>query len=475
MAATKTSINSAFCFNPNSNITSDIANRALRKYAEGFESAKTLDGTLPIILDTNILLGYYGMSQNEKSKLIQFINKYKNRIYITNQVEQEYLRNRLPVIKKDFFGPLTKISDDFATIRNEIVTKLQNFRENKKKILSQDYPALWEQLSQMDIEIKAILDDETFYNGILNQVGTTTKNNKNIAYIDELLDLVSTLRITDSLEDPELNFLKELFDSLMMDYNNAKENVKWKYAVPGCGDQKEDASGDFIIFHEMLKFMKDNLTSCIFLTNDVTKGDWLQLDKHPHNHYLEQSFSKTGYIMFVIHAEQTLPNISFENIHKTIRSKESIADQTVQEDQTLESTIITIDTKKGFGFILSEPNLYFYYADFEGEFTELHKEDVVSFTLGRNSDGDPIAKNVKKKIYSFESASHQVQKERIAHINHVRGIGFISSQPENLYFHQTFLTNHEDFANLKVGAEVEFLVGLNAEGGKIARLVRPVI
>lgn len=54
------------CLDPNINLTADISNRALRKYADGFETARALEGTLPIILDTNILLGYYGMSQNEK-------------------------------------------------------------------------------------------------------------------------------------------------------------------------------------------------------------------------------------------------------------------------------------------------------------------------------------------------------------------------------------------------------------------------
>lgn len=470
----KTTINSEFSFNPNSNLTTEISNRALRKYAEGFEAAKALEGTMPIILDTNILLGYYGMSQNEKQKLIKFISTYKERIYITKQVEQEYLRNRLPVIKKDFFGPLNKISDDFLTARNEICGKLQSFRESKKKILSQDYPILWEQLSQMDTEIKVILNDEKFYNEILNQVGTTTQNNKNIAYIDELLDLISTLKTTDTLEEVELIFLRELFDKLMENYNNAKENVKWKYAIPGCGDQKEDSTGDFIIFHEMLKFMKANSTSCVFLTNDVTKGDWLQFDKHPHNHYLEQSFLITDNIIFIIHAEQILPNISFENIHKNVKVEKLASEQT-DEKIMLESTIINIDTKKGFGFILYEPNLYFYYADVNGNFEELHKGDVVSFSVGENSEGEPIAKNVKKVVYSFDLSPQEIRKEKIVHINHYRGIGFICNQPENLYFHQVFMTTSDSFAKLKVGDEVEFLVGLNAEGEKIARLVRPVM
>lgn len=81
---------------------------------------------------------------------------------------------------------------------------------------------------------------------------------------------------------------------------------------------------------------------------------------------------------------------------------------------------------------------------------------------------------MKKVVYTFEINPNEIRKEKIAHINHYRGLGFISNQPENLYFHQAFMTNHDDFEKLKLGDEVEFLVGLNAEGEKIARLVRPI-
>lgn len=462
-----------FCFSPYGELTADISNRALRSYAEGFEAARNLDGQLPIILDTNILLGFYGMSQNEKQKLIQFIENYRHRIYIPSQVEQEYLRNRLSVIKKDFFTPLNKIADDFSALRNEIGGKLQSFSESKKKILSQDYPALWDELRKIEEEVKAVLNDEKFYNELVTQVGTTTQNNKNIAYIDDLLALTSTLRKTDPLNDIETVFLKEHFNNLMVQYNGAKDNVRWKYAIPGCGEDKDDAVGDFVIFHEILKFMKTHNTSCIFLTNDVTKGDWLQKDKNPHNHYLEQSFLVTGHIVYIIHAEQTLPNISFENIHKAAK-KEPVELKEQVDEAIFESTIVTIDTNKGFGFILTpDQNLYFNYADYEGNFQDLHKNDVVTFIKDVNSDGKPIARQVKRTFYSFDEQKAEIKRDKIAHINHYRGIGFITNQPENLYFHQAFMTNSEDFAALKVGDDVEFLVGRNSDGERIARLVRP--
>lgn len=291
-------------------------------------------------------------------------------------------------------------------MRSEVCGLLQNFRESKKKILLQDYPSIWEKLKQIEDEVKISLNDETFYNEILTQVSTTTQNNKNIAYIDDLLALVATLKSTEELNEQEIDFSKNLFEKLLIDYNNAKETIKWKFSIPGCGDKKEDASGDFIIFHELLKFMKHHETSCIFLTNDVTKGDWLQMDRNPHNHYLEHAFLKTENIVFIIHAEQTLTNISFENIHKVTKIQSSVTlDDTKPK---LESTIINIDKGRGFGFILSnEQNLYFNYSDVTDEgFDNLHKNDIVTFTIGKNSEDKPVAKNVAKVIYTFDNPSN---------------------------------------------------------------------
>jgi|GEM_PF-2301531 len=468
-------VNNDFCFKPYSSITAEVSNKSLRKYSEDFEIAKSLNGTFPIVLDTNILLGYYGMSQNEKNKLIQFINSYKDRIYITKQVEQEYLRNRLSVIKKDFFGPLNKILEDFSSLRSEIFGKIQSFREAKKRLLSQDYPSIWEEIRRVDEEIRVALLGEELYNEMAAQVGLTTQNNKNIIYIDELLDLVSTLKIAVGLTFEENLFVKDLFEELLQQYKQAKDTMKWKFAIPGCGEQKEDGAGDFLIFHELLKLMKDKNESCIFLTNDVAKGDWLQNDKNPHVHYLEHCYNLTDNLIYIIHAEKTLIDISFENIHKSTKVDEV---QIVKSENilTLESTIVKIDILKGFGFILnSDQNLYFNYTEYEGDFAGLKKNDVVTFEKGTNHEGRPIAKNVKRVSYSFNAPMSEIKREKISFINSHRGIAFITNQPENLYFHQAFMEDPSDFAGLQTGDEVEFIEGRNSDGEKIARLVRPYL
>lgn len=465
-------ISEKFYFNPKAKLTVSISNAALRKYASNFDECSKLEGELPIILDTNILLGYYGMSQQEKYKLIEFLDKFKNRIILTKQVESEFLKNRLTVIKTDFFSPLSKIADDYLKMRNDIEGNLKNFRENKKKILSQDYPDLFTKLQAIEEEVKATINNDDFIDDIKKRVEETTTDHKNIALLDVLLDKVSNFKITEELAKEELEFLESKFKEHILEYKNEKEISRWKLAIPGCGETKEDAAGDYLIYHEAIKYMAENKTSAIFLTNDVAKGDWLQLDKTPHNHYIEQTFSLTDEILYIIHAERTLPKISFENIHTSPQIKAETENKNI-ESLELESTIISIDTEKGFGFIYTkDENLFFSYTDFDGNFRELCKNDVVSYEVSTNFNGEPKAINVRKIVYDFNSPDHEVYKSEISHINKYRGIGFISHQPENLYFHQAFLDETEDFNEFEIGDEVEYLIGKNDEGEFIARKVR---
>lgn len=467
-------ISEKFYFNPLEKLTISVSNSALRNYATNFENSSKLKGDLPIILDTNILLGYYGMSQQEKDKLIEFLDKFKDRIILTKQVELEFLRNRLTVIKKDFFGPLSKIADDFAKMRNDIEGSLKNFRENKKKILSQDYPDLYTKLQAIEEEVKITINDDEFIKDIKDRVEETTTDHKNIALLDNLLDKVSKFKITEQLSDEEIEFLERKFSELLKEYKNEKEISRWKMAIPGCGETKEDAAGDYIIYHEAIKYMVENKTSAIFLTNDVTKGDWLQFDKNPHNHYIEHTYRLTEEILYIIHAERTLPKISFENIHTTPKQNNELIDKE-KTNSYIESTIISIDTEKGFGFIYTKnENLFFSYTDYEGNFRELKKNDVVSYEISTNFNGEPKAINVNKINYTFDSTQHEVLRSKISHVNKYRGIGFISHQPENLYFHQAFLDDEIEFEKFEIGLEVEYIIGGNDEGEKIARKVRLV-
>lgn len=76
------------------------------------------------------------------------------------------------------------------------------------------------------------------------------------------------------------------------------------------------------------------------------------------------------------------------------RDGEGGDDDSISEE-TYDSEISTL--KNGYGFIKYDPNnLFFHHTDLvDSEFAELREGDAVEFNLGLNSEGEPVAKNVR--------------------------------------------------------------------------------
>jgi cold shock CspA family protein len=474
-------INEEFCFNSSKKLTIKIAHEALNNYANKFEAALNLDkSSIPIILDTNVLLAYYGLSQSEKDELIKFLNQNQERLYLTSQIEKEFLKNRIRTINKDFFTPLNRIQQDFQSTYTDIRNKFKSFMEGKKNTLSNDYPKVWELLLEKQKELDKILDDEENLKETLEKAIDATKtDHKNIYVVDKLLEACSQLNITPPLDDEELEFIQKQYDTLLKNYPEQGDEIKRQEAIfPGYGDkdkkdkQDKDPYGDFIIFHEILKFMAGHHNASgsqdvIFLTHEKSKGDWMKSDRSPIVHYIEKAYLVTGQSLFILHAEPLL-KISFENIHKSNQSSDN-------ELIIRESTIVSLNFEKKWGFIYSKDgNLYFHqsFLKDQEEFQGLSQHDVVRYQIGKNQDGGNIAINVEKVVYSFDDQAKAILNSYISRIDKDKGYGFIAFQPENLYFHCSFLKDPQTFNNLEVNSNVEFIVGKNEFGEDIARLVR---
>jgi cold shock CspA family protein len=500
-------IDSKFCFTTSEERTIESVHSALKNYADKFPAAFKLDKSIPIILDTNVLLAYYGLSQVEKEKLIKVLDDNKDRIFLTSQIEKEFLRNRIKVINNDFFNPLKVIHSNFSSTYKEIKNKFKSFMESNKKLLSNDYPSIWASLIEKQNKLNEIFaDDDILSEDLAQAIKVMATDNKNIYVVDKLLEVCAKFKIIPPLSDEEVKFIEGQYDNLWDEYDKIKKDepkvkkdesnerknepkvkkdeIKREIIFPGCGDKgnKDYPYGDFIIFHEILKFMaggkdESDKTDVIFLTYDKEKGDWIHSDLSPIIHYIEKVFFLTHKTLFIIHAEEPL-KISFENIHKSTPQEN---DLTIRE-----STILTLNLEKQWGFISCRTgNLYFNpnFMQQEGEFYSLAQNDVVQYLVGKNQNGEDIAVNVTKVVYSFEDETPSiiqntirspVFRSTVCSLDKEKGYGFILAHPENLYFHSTYLKDPTAFYALKVGSTVEYIVGLNEFGEDIARLVREV-
>lgn len=308
-------ISNEFYFNLDKSISLRSIKNALSQYRDNFSSAMELSDDFILFLDTNIYLDYYGMSQKQKKFLLEFLNKNKDKIVIPNEVEVEFLRNRMGVIEKDLFIPMNAISTDFSKAKKNIINQLIKFENEKKKILSEDYSFIWDKFIEFKSNIENTLDQYNIEDDLEEEIKVAFSNMKNINISDDLLSMIGDFNVLPSLSTEEKNFLKTKFDDYSNRRRDFKETLKSRFFFPGCGDSKDNPYGDFIIYHEMLKFMKTKEKNIIFLTNDVTKADWIKKDRSPILKYIENTFELTKKTLYIFHAEPLL-EISFENIHE---------------------------------------------------------------------------------------------------------------------------------------------------------------
>lgn len=277
----------------------------LDKYTTNFDNVLKLETDFPIFLDTNVLLRYYSISFTAREKLFEFINRNKDRIIITHQVQKEFLKNREDVIKKYFEQVTKKIPKDFSS---DIVNQLKNFIEQHKIILK-DYPYVETGIMKHKDELEQILeklnkDSEDRYSEF-----------KNLIWTDKFLDLLYDCNHINNLDNSELTLIKKKFDDLKSNIkSNDIDNIlnKTRSIFPGFGDIKEkpdDPYGDFIIYHETMKYMIEKNVETIFLTFDNSKGDWMAKNKTAYIHYVENMYLNTNHIMYILDAERTLEKI----------------------------------------------------------------------------------------------------------------------------------------------------------------------
>ncbi|MFD2519211.1 PIN-like domain-containing protein [Salinimicrobium flavum] len=271
-------------------------------YSANIKDEISFNTNTPIFLDTNILLRYYSISFTAREKLYEFIEENKQRIVLTSQVQYEFLKNRENVIQSFFEQVTNRIPKDF---NSEIVNKMKAFLDNHKIVLK-DYPFVETEINKHKQKLEILLEK-------LNETSEEKRINYNDLIIkDKFLKLLESCIIYDDLTEEEIEKIKKDFDTLSNNFS--KEGLdsaynKPNFVFPGMGDIKlkpEDPYGDYIIFHEIMKYSKEKETNTVFLTFDNTKGDWMTKTKKPLLHYVQNMFANTGKILYVLDADRSL-------------------------------------------------------------------------------------------------------------------------------------------------------------------------
>lgn len=273
---------------------------SLAKYRTNLSKSLELKANIPIFLDTNILLRYYSISFSTRKSLFDFLKKYKKRIFLASQVQKEFVKNREDIIERFFNETLNKFESNF---KEEVRNKLQSYIE-RNKILLNDFPIFEGKLEKINIDVEKSQEQ------LVTEIGTIKDKMNETKYEDELLNLTQEMNLINLLTEEDTKFLKSEFDSLRKNIDVSKiknELSRPQNAFPGLADIKEKPEnpyGDYLLFHEMIKYINTNSTDAIFLTYDTTKGDWVKENKEPHSHYIQIVYLSTGQNLFFVDADR---------------------------------------------------------------------------------------------------------------------------------------------------------------------------
>lgn len=293
--------------------------KCLDTYFAGVIQEVDLASKTPIFLDTNVLLRYYSISFTARAKLFEFIKNNKDRIYLTYQVQVEYLKNREDLISRFFDEVIPKITNDF---NSELINKTNAF-SNKHKVVLKDYPFMEAGLNS-NIEALKKLDKE------LNEsVKKKQEETQDLLFNDELLALLNECKSLQPLQESELTTIKN--DYIFLSKNITQEKLssfknKPNATFPGLGDlfkKPDNPYGDFIIYHEIMKFMKSNSSDAVFLTFDTSKSDWIKEDGKPYLHYVQNMYANTDQMLYILDADRTLAEILDVSIESLLSTSES--------------------------------------------------------------------------------------------------------------------------------------------------------
>ena len=303
MSAAKNIITESVCYSAKQKISSISQYKdCLDKFQTNFRNEISLKTKTPIFLDASVLLKYYGISFTEREKLFQFIEKNKDRIILTTQIRFEYLKNREDLIQRFFDEVIPKISKEF---NSEMVNKMQSFIDLHKVVLK-DYPFVEEGIQKHQKDLKALHDR------LIADVEVKKAEYADLIFKDKLLDLLNECNNCDDLIEEEMKVVKNQFDILAKNVkSDSIESImnKPNGSFPGLADIREkplNPYGDFIIYHEMMKYMLAEKGDAIFLTYDNSKGDWMHKEGRPHLHYVQNMFANTGHLLYIVDAKRAL-------------------------------------------------------------------------------------------------------------------------------------------------------------------------
>lgn len=209
------------------------------------------------VFDTNVILNLYRYTPETRDKMIEIMEKYKDRIWMPYQVGWEYFNNREAVIK------------EVSNACHAIQTHISNDKNSLFKVLDEKYKRHPYVVKE---DIKKLVEDSL--KPLLEKIDGLKSNDPN--YIEE--DIIS-----DKLTELFDNRVGEDYSPLDLDSIYSEGEIRYKHSIPpGYEDikTKKDRSprhlyGDLIVWKQTIDIASAQGVDIVFISDDQ-KEDWYE-------------------------------------------------------------------------------------------------------------------------------------------------------------------------------------------------------
>jgi hypothetical protein len=206
-----------------------------------------------LTVDTNVLLDLYRYNQNTREALLESLNLFNGRAWISNQVAEEFFRNRNGVIlsSTNSFNDAERNLAELRKVVEEPIKKLKSNRTISDSIGKIVEESLEEAIKNAAAEIENL---KSLYPDYIKK--------------DPVLENICAL-FNSNVGAP---FEPEIFPEILKEAKRRKEN-KIPPGFMDSGKEGEKPYGDYILWKQILNYVKDVQKPLIFVTSEE-KEDW---------------------------------------------------------------------------------------------------------------------------------------------------------------------------------------------------------
>lgn len=252
------------------------------------------------VFDTSALLELYFYSTKAQNELLdKILPQLKDRLWITSHAEYEYLKNREKTSRKPYAENYGIIDKEIISVIdksiNSIKIKMQDF-SNRTKNIDKHPHVNTDITNSFNEKVDNFFDELSTFKDQIKKEFTLRKTEIekfSAEESDEILRRIKTLFKVGKKYD---------FKAKMKIIEEGELRKRLKIA-PGFNDDSKEGLqqfGDLIIWKQIIDLAKENNQSVIFITKDIKKGDWCDLNekgdriKNPKEELFDEMYDETG-------------------------------------------------------------------------------------------------------------------------------------------------------------------------------------